>query len=312
MTNYRVFDGHCDTPIELWLQNQPLLENTLAVSLARAQRLGGWAQFFAFCTAWVKAKLPRPEIFARALDNFNAQLRENEDKITLCRTAIEAETAMQAGKCAAFLAIEGAEAVREDEGLLELAYEKGVRMVSLVWNLLNSLAAPCGSDEGLTEKGKSFFRRAQTLGMLVDVSHVSEKGFWDMAELAEKPIVASHSNSAAICPHPRNLTDEQFKAIRDLGGTAGLNLYAPFLTQAPRASFDDLRRHLDHFLELGGEDHLALGADLDGCDLLPEGFSGLDDYETLGDFLKTAGYSDETIQNLFCNSLMKVVKLCIM
>ena len=83
MTNYRVFDGHCDTPIELWLQNQPLLENTLAVSLARAQRLGGWAQFFAFCTAWVKAKLPRPEIFSRALDNFHAQLCENEDKITL-------------------------------------------------------------------------------------------------------------------------------------------------------------------------------------------------------------------------------------
>ena len=77
MTNYRVFDGHCDTPIELWLQNQPLRENTLAVSLARAQRLGTWAQFFAFCTAWVKAKLPRPEIFARALDNFHAQLREN-------------------------------------------------------------------------------------------------------------------------------------------------------------------------------------------------------------------------------------------
>ena len=312
MTKYRVFDGHCDTPVELWLQNQPLRKNTLAVSLERAQRLGAWAQFFAFCTAWVEAKLPRPEIFARALDNFHAQLRENADKITLCRTADEAETAMQSGKCAAFLAIEGAEAVREDEGLLELAYEKGVRMISLVWNVPNGLAAPCGSDEGLTEKGKRFFKRAQQLGMLVDVSHVSEKGFWDMAELAEKPIIASHSDSFAVCPHPRNLTDEQFKAIRELGGTAGLNLFVPFLTQELRASFDDLRRHLDHFLELDGEGHIALGADLDGCDRLPEGFSGLDDYAKLGDFLKTTGYSDETIQNLFCNSLMKVVKLCIM
>ena len=252
MTNYRVFDGHCDTPIELWLQNQPLLENTLAVSLARAQRLGGWAQFFAFCTAWVKAKLPRPEIFSRALDNFHAQLCENEDKITLCRTVSEAETAMQAGKCAAFLAIEGAEAVREDEGLLEHAYESGVRMISLVWNLPNGLAAPCGSDEGLTETGRRFFKRAQALGMLVDVSHLSEKGFWDMIELAEKPVLASHSNSFSVCPHPRNLTDDQFRAICDLGGTAGLNLYVPFLTEQPRASFDDLRRHLDHFLELAG------------------------------------------------------------
>ena len=312
MTNYRVFDGHCDTPIELWLQNQPLLENTLAVSLARAQRLGTWAQFFAFCTAWVEAKLPRPEIFARALDYFDAQLRENADKITLCRTASEAEAAMQSGKCAAFLAIEGAEAVREDEGLLEHAYESGVRMISLVWNLPNGLAAPCGSDEGLTETGRRFFKRAQALGMLVDVSHLSEKGFWDMIELAEKPVLASHSNSFSVCPHPRNLTDDQFRAICDLGGTAGLNLYVPFLTEQPHASFDDLRRHLDHFLELGGEGHIALGADLDGCDRLPAGFSGLDDYEALGDFLKNTGYSDETIQNLFCNSLMKVVKLCIM
>ena len=203
MTNYRVFDGHCDTPIELWLQNQPMRENTLAVSLARAQRLGTWAQFFAFCTAWVKAKLPRPEIFSRALDNFHAQLRENADKITLCRTASEAEAAMQGGKCAAFLAIEGAEAVREDEGLLEHAYESGVRMISLVWSLPNSLAAPCGSDEGLTEKGRHFFKRAQALGMLVDVSHVSEKGFWDMIGLAEKPVIATHSDSFAVCPHPR-------------------------------------------------------------------------------------------------------------
>ena len=312
MTNLCVFDGHCDTPVELWRQGQALSENTLAVSLAHGAQLAGWAQFFAFCTAWVEARLPRPEIFSRALDCFMAQLAENRERITLCRTAADAEAAMQAGKCAAFLAIEGAEAVREDEGLLEAAYEAGVRMISLVWNLPNSLGGSCATGEGLTQKGKAFFRRAQRLGMLVDVSHLSERGFWDMAELAEKPIVASHSNSAAVCPHPRNLTDDQFKAIRDLGGTAGLNLYVPFLTAQSRASFGDLLRHLDHFLELGGEGHIALGADLDGCELLPEGFSGLEDYNKLADRLRSAGYSDETIQNLFCNSLMKVVKTCIM
>ena len=148
--------------------------------------------------------------------------------------------------------------------------------------------------------------------MLVDVSHLSEKGFWDMIGLAEKPVIASHSDSFAVCPHPRNLTDSQFQAICDLGGTAGLNLYGPFLTDGPRVTFDDLRRHLDHFLDLGGEGHLALGADLDGCSVLPEGFAALNDYETLGRYLADAGYPDETIQNLFCNSLMKVVKTCIM
>ena len=312
MTNYRVFDGHCDTPIELWLENQPLRENTLAVSLARAQRLGGWAQFFAFCTAWVEAKLPRPEIFSRALEHFSAQLRENADKITLCRTAIEADAAMQAGKCAAFLAIEGAEAVREDEGLLELAYEKGVRMVSLVWNLPNGLAAPCGSDEGLSEKGKNFFRRAQKLGMIVDVSHLSGRGFWDMAELAEKPLVASHSNSRALCAHPRNLTDEQFRAICQLGGTVGLNLVGPFLSEDGAATLDGFRRHLDHFLELGGEGHVAVGLDLDGTTELPAGFTGVEHHRTLAAYLAGCGYSEKTMQSLLCGSWMEVLKACAM
>ena len=218
---YRVFDGHCDTPVELWLQEKQLRSSDLAVSLDKAAGLGGYAQFFAFCTAWIKTRMPHTEHFSSALDYFLAQLRKNEDRITLCRTAPEAEAAMQAGKCAAFLAIEGAEAVREDEGLLELAYEAGVRMVSLVWNLPNGLSGSCQTGEGLTEKGKRFFRRAQKLGMLVDVSHLSEKGFWDMIGLAEKPVIASHSDSFAVCPHPRNLTDAQFQAICDLGGTGG-------------------------------------------------------------------------------------------
>ena len=309
---YRVFDGHCDTPVELWLQEKQLRSSDLAVSLDKAAGLGGYAQFFAFCTAWIETRMPHTEHFSRALDYFLAQLRKNEDRITLCCTAPEAEAAMQAGKCAAFLAIEGAEAVREDEGLLELAYEAGVRMVSLVWNLPNSLSGSCQTGEGLSEKGKDFFRRAQRLGMLVDVSHLSEKGFWDMAELAEKPIVASHSDAFAVCPHPRNLTDAQFRAICDLDGTVGLNLYGPFLTQEKTPTLDDLRRHLDHFLALGGEGHLALGADLDGCEILPEGFAAVDDYNALGDYLVKTGDSDETIQNLFCNSLRKVVTTCIM
>ncbi len=312
MKKYRVFDGHCDTAIELWQQEQSLRRNSLAVSLERAEKLDGYAQFFAFCTAWLKTRMPHTEHFARALDYFTEQLRENEDRITLCRTMREADAAMAAGKTAAFLAIEGAEAVREDPGLLEAAYEKGVRMVSLVWNLPNGLSGSCQTGEGLSEKGKDFFRRAQRLGMLVDVSHVSEKGFWDMAELAERPIVASHSDAFAVCPHPRNLTDAQFRAICDLGGTVGLNLYGPFLTQEKSPTLDDLRRHLDHFLTLGGEGHLALGADLDGCDRLPEGFAALDDYNTLGEYLEAAGYAGETIQNLFCNSLRKVVTTCIM
>ena len=148
MTNYRVFDGHCDTPIELWLQNQPLLENTLAVSLARAQRLGGWAQFFAFCTAWVKAKLQDRRFSPARWIILTRSCAKNGQDHALPAQQVRPKLPCRRENALRFLAIEGAEAVREDEGLLERAYEMGVRMISLVWNLPNSLAAPCGSDEG--------------------------------------------------------------------------------------------------------------------------------------------------------------------
>lgn len=309
---FRIFDGHCDTPVELWRHGAEFRDNQLAISLDRAKKLGGYAQFFALCTAWLEDGLQHEEQYRRALAYFMAQLKKNEDAAALCRTTQEAETAMQAGKTAAFLSIEGAEALGCDPGRLEEAYEQGVRMISLVWNIENALTGSCWTGSGLTQQGKDFFRRAQRIGMIVDVSHLSERGFWDMAELAEKPVVASHSNSAAMCPHNRNLTDEQFRAICQLGGTAGLNLVGSFLSPDGTASFEAFRRHLEHFLEIGGEEHIALGLDLDGTKELPEGFTGVEHYQALGEYLAGYGYTETTMQALFCNSLMKVVKTCIM
>ena len=300
---YRVFDGHCDTPVELWLQEKQLRSSDLAVSLDKAAGLGGYAQFFAFCTAWIKTRMPHTEHFSRALDYFLAQLRKNEDRITLCRTAPEAEAAMQAGKCAAFLAIEGAEAVREDEGLLELAYEAGVRMVSLVWNLPNGLSGSCQTGEGLTEKGKRFFRRAQKLGMLVDVSHLSEKGFWDMAELAEKPIVASHSDSFAVCPHPRNLTDAQISAIVHNEGVIGLNLCPAFLGLG--RNMDAVLAHIDHFLCMDARENLCIGTDFDGIESLPEGITGVESMEELYEQMLAHRFSEALVQDIFFNNLRR-------
>lgn len=310
--NYTFFDGHCDTPIELWRNGAQLRQNALHVSLERAKRLGGYAQFFAFCTAWMDNGMSHAEQYTRALAYLKQQLRENGDAITLCRTIAEADAAQADGKVAAFLAIEGAEAINCDPGRLDEAYEQGVRMISLVWNIENPLTGSCWTGGGLTAQGKEFFRRAQKLGMIVDVSHLSERGFWDMTELAEKPIVASHSNAKAVCPHARNLTDEQFRAICQLGGTAGLNLAGAFLTEEGTATFDAFRCHLDHFLTLGGEAHVAVGLDLDGTDDLPAGFVGVDHLRELADHLARFGYSEKTMQNLFCDSLRKVVNLCTM
>lgn len=307
-----VFDGHCDTPVELWRNGAELRENRLAISLERARSLNGYAQFFSFCTAWLNDGRPHSEQYRLALSYFLAQLDENRELAALCRTAEDAETAVQAGKTAAFLSIEGAEALDCDAGRLDEAYERGVRMISLVWNIENPLTGSCMTGTGLTARGKEFFRRAQRLGMIVDVSHLSDRGFWDMAELAEKPLVASHSNSRALCAHPRNLTDEQFRAICQLGGTVGLNLVEPFLSENGAATLDGFRRHLDHFLELGGEGHIAVGLDLDGTTELPAGFTGVEHHRTLAAYLAGCGYSEKTMQSLLCGSWMEVLKACAM
>ena len=158
--NCMVFDGHCDTAVELWRKGEPLYENNLAVSLKRAKRLNGYAQFFAFCTAWIDDGLPHTEQYRRALTAFEAQLLQNQDSAALCRSLRDAEAALQAGKTAVFLALEGAEAIGCDPGRLDEAYTQGVRMVSLVWNIENELTGSCKTGTGLREKGKAFFRRA--------------------------------------------------------------------------------------------------------------------------------------------------------
>jgi membrane dipeptidase len=157
----------------------------------------------------------------------------------------------------------------------------------------------------LTDRGRAFVRRAQELGILIDVSHLSEKAFWDLVDITSAPIVASHSNSRAVCDHSRNLTDKQFKVICNLGGLVGLNLYGPFLNPSGKADFSDVKRHLDHFLALGGQHHLALGGDLDGCDSLPTGFTGIDNYNDLGRWLMQQGMEELTVNNIFNNNAVR-------
>lgn len=309
--NYCVFDAHCDTAMELFLRAQPLAQNHLAVSLARAAKLPGYAQMFAFCTVWVQDGRTDEELFHAAFDNFCAEIRKNSAKAALCTCAQDAEAAMQAGKAAAFLSLEGAEPIACDPGRLDEAYALGIRMIAPCWNAENALTGSCVTGGGLTAQGREFCRRAQKLGIVLDVSHMSERGFWDLTEIVEKPIAASHSNSRALCPHIRNLTDDQFRAIVQLGGAAGLNLYAPFLA-GQTATVDDAVRHIDHWMELGGDGHAALGADFDGCDALPEGITGIDDYEKLSSALARRGYAADTLRRLFSETWMEVLKTCAM
>lgn len=307
---FPVFDLHCDTATELSLGKQDLAHNDLHIDLDRADRLLTHHQFYAFCCVYDREGLPLPaplaaSRFYTAVSDFYSQLASHADRVKLCRNVEDLIDASRAQKQGVFLSLEGPEAIGCDPERLEELRDLGFLMTTLTWNYPNALAGPHGTDLGLTDQGKAFVRRAQELGILIDVSHLSEKAFWDLADITTAPIVASHSNSRAVCDHTRNLTDQQFKVICNLGGLVGLNLYGPFLRQTGRADFTDVKRHLDHFLELGGQHHVALGGDLDGCDVLPTGFAGVENWNDLGRWLLQQGMEELTVNNVFNNNAVR-------
>lgn len=313
MSRYALFDSHCDTPYELWRKKEMLTQNSCHIDLAEMNGFDGYAQFFAFCTyAGLKMGYTCEQLLWEPYHYFMNVLQTSSVGISLCTDTMGMEKAFQENKVAAFLSLEGAEGIGCDPGKLELLRASGFTMVNLTWNENNSLAgASAKSGYGLTKQGKEFVRRAQDLGLMIDVSHLSDRAFWDIMDLATKPVVASHSNSRALCDHHRNLTDDQYLAICESGGYVGLNLYVPFLSGANVAHMDDVYAHMDHFLALC-DGHVVLGGDLDGCDQLPAGFSGGKSYEMLSSYLENKGYSSGTIQNIYCNTIKEVVNLCTM
>jgi membrane dipeptidase len=296
--NLPLFDAHCDTLWAMQTLDQPLWRNGLHLDLERGRKYLPRAQFFAMFGGAFPAQY---QLFQRAL-------RANRAHLAFCRTATEARGAERAGKTAAFLSVEGAELLDCSPDRLTEAATLGVRMLTLTWNGENALSGThCEApDRGLTDLGRKFVRRCRDLGVIVDVSHLSEPGFWDVVEETAGPFVASHSNSATVWPHSRNLTDAQFLAIVKAKGVAGINLYSAFLGADP--DVDDAIAHMEHFLGLGGEKSVAIGADLDGCERLPRGIAGIEDLEKLAEGLLRRNYSEQIVSDIFYHNLFRVVE----
>ncbi|MCQ5131184.1 membrane dipeptidase [Butyricicoccus faecihominis] len=318
----KLFDLHCDTIYECCETGKALRENDLHVNLAGARRYTHYAQFFAlFCGARApsaelaagRASLldtPPNERFARMVKTAMGEFEKNADWLTFCRTSEDLARAAADGKAAAFLSVEGAELLPDTPDGLDLAYDAGVRLLTLTWNYRSKFGCPASVDqaEGLTEEGRKLVRDCEQKGIIVDVSHLSEQGFWDVCETAAKPFVATHSDSRALCRHPRNLTDRQFAAIVSGGGLVGVNLYTPFLVRQSDSVLEDALDHIEHFLGLYGEGHLALGCDLDGCDELPAGVGGLGDLYKLGELMLRKGYKESTVNGLFYDNAFAFIE----
>ncbi|MEQ2455203.1 dipeptidase [Flavonifractor hominis] len=314
-----LFDGHCDTILQRYLLGGSLCKNDGHIDLERADKYHRYAQFFALFGA--AEDFPNRNftptrlwtVFQEEYAVFQREMQANEERITFCRNRAEADQAFASGKAAAFLSVEGAELLDCSLERLEQAHAMGVRAVNLTWNHVNDLSGTNVEEpeRGLTAQGRAFVHKMEKLGMLIDVSHLSDPGFWDVSELLDGPFFSSHSNSRALCSNSRNLTDAQFTAIIEHDGVAGLNLYADFLGENP--DIDTVVAHLEHFLELGGERNVALGGDLDGCDILPTGIAGIQDLDRLWERLQQRNYSESLLRALFFENLMRVVsKVCTM
>ena len=314
---FPVFDLHCDTALGLLGKDMDqagsLRTNSLHIDLERASRLPGYCQCFAcFTTPHMQdwAKISPVVVFERELVSLQRELDKNKDLMKLAYSPKQIRDNLAAGKMSAVLTIEGPAGFGYDPALLEDLYKIGFRITSLGWNERNPLTGSHVTGGGLTDQGREFVREAQRLGMLVDVSHISDEGFWDIMDITQAPVIATHSNSRKICDVSRNLTDDMFLAICRTGGVAGFNQCDAFVGHDP--DLDTVCDHILHFLELDPSGkHIALGGDLDGCDKLPKGFDGIQSYPDMADRLVSRGVGEDTVMDIFWNNALGVMELAV-
>lgn len=316
--NFPVFDLHCDTALALLGETVneagSLRKNELHIDLERASSLGGYAQCFACFTTPAMEKwhgVSPVVVFERELATIQREVDKNQDLISIVYSAEEIEENQAAGKMSAVLTLEGTAGIGYDPELLTDIQAIGFRIASLGWNEKNPLTGSHVTGGGLTDQGREFVKEAQRLGILIDVSHISDEGFWDMMKVTQAPIVATHSNSRSVWNNSRNLTDDMFRAIVETGGVAGYNACADFTGENP--TVDTICDHIFRFMELDPTGkHIALGGDLDGVSKMPEGFNGVQSWPVLAQRLMERGLSEETVMDIYWNNVLGVMKRCSM
>ena len=312
--NFPVFDFHCDTALALLGEdvNQAgsLRKNNLHIDLERASALGGYAQCFAcFTTPFMEEwnHVSPIVIFEREIATIQREVEENKDLIAIAYTPGEIEENRRTGKMSAILTLEGTAGFGHDPELLESLSLIGFRISSLGWNEKNPLTGSHMTGGGLTEQGREYVREAQRLGMLIDVSHISDEGFWDIMKITSAPVIATHSNSRSVWNESRNLTDDMFRAICETGGVAGYNVCAEFTGENP--TIDTMCDHIFHFMELDPSGkHIALGGDLDGITNMPAGFEGVQSYPVLAHRLMERGLTESQVMDIYWNNAIGVME----
>ena len=279
----QIFDLHCDTAFEMVVQNQGLRKNALHLDLARMEEYDGYIQVFAAFVDQKNISVSPMNHCLTLLQNMHEEIKQNKDKLTLIQSAKDLETVAKEKKMGAILSLEGGEALEGNLSAIWMYHQLGVRLITLTWNWANEIADGIfeARGGGLTRFGKEAVGMMEQLGILIDVSHLSEQGFWDVVESTQKPFVASHSCVNALCAHPRNLNDAQIACIIQRRGGIGINFYPVFLSEKGTCTIEEILRHMEYILAMGGEDVLGIGSDFDGVSFLPEDIKGVQDIKGL-------------------------------
>lgn len=295
------FDLHCDTLYRALTEVKNLDDENLGVSFKKMCSINLYMGFFA---VWI------PDILRgkRAMDFFNKStyllekfIKESSYDVCMIKNKNDLKRIKSNGiGHGIILSVEGGAVLGGNLKNIDYLYKKGVRMITLTWNGSCELGDGIGVKfaKGLTDFGRNVVAKMEKLNMIVDLSHASEKLFYDVAEIAKRPFVLSHSNSKTICPNPRNITDDQFEVVKKSKGLVGINFCKEFLNEKQNPTFNDLRRHIDHFLELGGEDNLAFGSDFDGADVLKD-VNDLGRIQDLYEYFLSKNYNEKVLNKIF-------------
>lgn len=302
-----IFDAHCDTLQRIYDFGGNITDNEYHMDLNRLDLYEGYIQIFAAFIDKKNDALPPFQRCNRLIDRYFREINGAKDRVCHCLNANDIHSALGIGRIAALLSIEGGEALEGDIENLSYFYDRGVRGMTLTWNYSNEICDGIGGtqDNGLTYFGKCVVSKMNELGMLIDVSHISEQGFWDVMDITKSPVAATHSNVKRLCPNPRNLSDDQICAIIKKGGCIGINLYSQFIVEG-KCSLQDVLAHIEHILALGGENNIGLGCDFDGMSQLPEGISGVQDIYKLFDEMQKFGYDDSLIRKIASGNFLSL------
>lgn len=315
-----LIDMHCDTVAKILesKNGEGLYENSFDVDIKGMKNAGTMAQFFA-CFIYMemfqgKDRMEKAYLYAKKMAaKLKEEVQKNSKEIALATTVDSILQNQEQGKISAILTLEEGGVINGEFRKLEELYNEGIRLVTLLWNFENCMGYPNSKDRKIMEQGLKPFgfetvERMNDLGMLVDVSHMSDGGFWDVIHTSKKPVVASHSCARSLCNHPRNLTDEMLRALGEKGGLAALNFYPAFIREDQNASKEDLAAHIKHMINVAGMDAVAIGTDFDGFEGGELEIDKTEKMSLLYHTLKKEGFTEEQLEKIWFGNVMRVIK----